>query len=151
MPTGSCIEAGVPEVYRAVLDPGVLIAALISSKGAPRELLLAWLNAEFELVICPALLAELERVLLRAKFRPYVTAAEVRAYVVVIRRLGELWPDPIYQAGLTPDPADDYLVALALAAAAHFLVSGDSHLHRLKAPEPKVLTPRGFLKVIAGS
>jgi predicted nucleic acid-binding protein len=97
-------------------------------------------------VVCPALLAELERVLLRPKFRPYVTAQEVRAYVGLLRRLVPLEPDPETREGLTPDPGDDYLVALAQAANAHFLVSGDPHLTELKRAHPPVLTPRAFLR-----
>jgi hypothetical protein len=30
-----CIKAGDPKVYRAVLDPGVLVSGLISARGAP--------------------------------------------------------------------------------------------------------------------
>jgi len=36
-------------VFRAVVDPGVLIAALISSKGLPRALLRACMHGAFEL------------------------------------------------------------------------------------------------------
>jgi uncharacterized protein len=97
-------------------------------------------------VACPALLAELERVLLRPKFRAYVTPQEVRAYVALLRRLVPLESDPEVTAGLTPDPGDDYLVALARAAKAHFLVSGDPHLTELKRAHPPVLTPRAFLR-----
>lgn len=109
-------------------------------------MLLLWLEGSFELITCPALLAELERVLLRSKFRPYVTANEVRDYVALLRRLSSVAADPIVIAGLTPDPGDDYLVALARAGAAQFLVSGDSHLTELKAAQPPVLTPRAFLR-----
>jgi uncharacterized protein len=128
-----------------VLDPGVLISALISGKGTPRSLLWLWLAGSFELIVCPAWLAEFERVLLRPKFRPYVTAVETRAYVALIRRLASVEPDPKVSAGLTPDPGDDYLVALARAAAAQLLVSGDAHLTELKQATPPVLTPRAFL------
>jgi uncharacterized protein len=131
------------------LDPGVLISGLISSKGAPRSLLWLWLEGSFELIVCPALLAELERVLPRAKFRPYVTTPEIRAYVALVRRLSSVKPDPDVAHGLTPDPGDDYLVALARAAAADFLVSGDPHLTELKRAIPPVLTPRVFLRRIA--
>jgi putative PIN family toxin of toxin-antitoxin system len=127
----------------------VLIAALISGNGAPRALLWSWLEGAFELVACPLLLAELERVLLRPKFRAYVTAREVRTYVALLYRLAAVHPDPQVTRGLTPDPGDDYLVALARAAAAHFLVSGDSHLTRISRPQPPVLTPRAFLKLVA--
>ena len=131
------------------MDPGVLISALISGKGAPRDLLWLWLEGSFELVVCPSLLGELERVLRRSKFRVYVTAQEVRAYVALLRRLGVLEPDPTVTAGLTPDPGDDYLVALARAAKVHVLVSGDPHLSELKQARPPVLTPRAFLRRLA--
>jgi putative PIN family toxin of toxin-antitoxin system len=128
------------------LDPGVLISGLISGKGAPRDLLWLWLEGAFELVVCPLLLGELERVLVRPKFRSYVTIQEVRAYAALVRRLVSLEPDPEVAVGLTPDPGDDYLVALARAARAHFLVSGDPHLTELKQAQPPVLTPRAFLR-----
>jgi uncharacterized protein len=128
-----------------VLDPGVLISGLISAKGAPRSLLWLWLEGSFEMITCPTLLAELERVLLRPKFKPYVTTPEARAFVALLRRLSCVEPDPEVTTGLTPDPGDDYLLALASAAGAHFLVSGDSHLTRLRQSKPPVLTPRAFL------
>ncbi len=52
--------------------------------------------------------------------------------------------------GLTADPDDDYLVALARAAGADYLVSGDRHLLELTDPEPPVLTPREFLALLEG-
>jgi uncharacterized protein len=105
-----------------------------------------WLEGSFELIVCPLLLAELEKVLLRPKFRPYVTAREARVYIALLRRLASVEPDPEITAGLTPDPGDDYLVALSRAATAHFLVSGDPHLTELKQAVPAVLTPRTFLR-----
>ncbi len=127
----------------------MLISGLISGKGAPRSLLWLWLEGSFELIVCPALLAELDRVLLRPKFRPYVTAQEVRAYVAMLRRLSSVETDPEVTVGLTPDPGDDYLVALARATRAHFLISGDPHLTELKQARPPVVTPRGFLQRLA--
>jgi putative PIN family toxin of toxin-antitoxin system len=124
----------------------VLISALISGKGAPRNLLWLWLEGAFEVIVCPLLLTELEHVLLRPKFRPYVTTPEARAYVALLHRLSSRVPDPEVTAGLTADPGDDYLVALARSAKAHFLVSGDPHLTELKQVRPPVLTPRAFLR-----
>jgi uncharacterized protein len=54
--------------------------------------------------------------------------------------------DPPLRSGLTPDPGDDYLVALAQEAAAECIVSGDVHLTQLVDPSPPVLTPRAFLE-----
>jgi predicted nucleic acid-binding protein len=64
----------------------------------------------------------------------------------LIRRLSSIQPDPEITVGVTPDPGDDYLVALARAAKAHFLISGDPHLTELKQAHPPVLTPRAFLR-----
>jgi putative PIN family toxin of toxin-antitoxin system len=132
-------------VYRAVLDPGVLIAALLSPSGAPAELLRRWRAGDYELVASPQLLAELERVLLRPKFRQYCTTEEAQAYVAWLRHFATLTQDPPLEAGLTPDPSDDYLVSLARFAQADFLVSGDPHLTELPSPQPPVLNPRAFL------
>jgi predicted nucleic acid-binding protein len=46
--------------------------------------------------------------------------------------------------GLSPDPDDDYLIALARIAKADYLVSGDRHLTAISNPIPPVLTPREF-------
>ena len=110
---------------RAVLDPGVLIAALISCHGAPAKLLSAWRVGSFDLVVSPRLLHELETVLLRPKFRPYLSAEEARQYVALLRRSASQVED---------------------SARAQVLVSGDRHLTDLRGAQPPVLAPREFLE-----
>jgi putative PIN family toxin of toxin-antitoxin system len=133
-------------MFRVVLDPGVLIAAVLSPKGAPAELLRHWLAGDYELVVSGKLLAEPKRVLLRPKFRKYLSEAEAIEYVDLFHRLATAVPDPPEIHGLTTDPGDDYLVNLARAAKINFLVSGDPHLTDLSDPWPPVLTPRAFLE-----
>jgi uncharacterized protein len=137
-------------MLRAVVDPGVLIAELISPHGTPAQILLRWRDGEFDLVMSPSLVEELERVLARPKFEKYLTPAEAAAYVSMLVEEGVMVTDPAPQPGLTPDPGDDYLVALARAAGAAVLVSGDPHLTELERPEPPVLTPRRFLERLQG-
>lgn len=131
---------------RVVLDAGVLIAALISPGGAPAKLLLRWRAGEFDLVVSPRLLAELARVLARPRFRAYISLDDAERYVRFLQRSGTLVEDPPPESGLTPDPGDDYLVSLARAAEAAFLVSGERHLTELEDAVPPVLTPRRFLE-----
>lgn len=132
-------------MFRVVIDPGVLIAALISSKGAPRRLLEAWIDGAFELVVSPALLSELEQVLHREKFRPYVSIADVRSYVALLKRFATLASDAEALLHFSPDPGDDYLIALATAEVVDYVVSGDAHLTNLKGAPIEILTPREFL------
>lgn len=136
---------------RAVLDPGVLIAALISPHGAPAALYLMWRGGLYEMIVSPNLLGELERVLSRPKFRKYATEEEAASFVETLRNEATLSPDPPPEHGLTPDPGDDYLVSLARAAGATYLISGDPHLTNLSAPWPSVLTPRAFLNLLTAT
>ncbi|MDQ6775510.1 MAG: putative toxin-antitoxin system toxin component, PIN family [Actinomycetota bacterium] len=128
---------------RAVLDPNVLISAVISPVGAPREILTAWTQGRFDLIVSPELL-ELRDVLARPKFRRWVSDPAAVEYVDGLTDAALLIDDPPAQPGLSVDPDDDYLIALARAAGADYLVSGDQHLTGLPDPTPPVLTPLEF-------
>jgi putative PIN family toxin of toxin-antitoxin system len=132
-------------VPRAVLDPNVLVSALISPQGASAQLLLEFRAGAFELVTSPQLLEELDDVLHREKFRRYATETELEVYVELIRRESIILddPEPVPER-LSEDPDDEYLIALARAARVEALVSGDPHLTLLRGQIP-VLTPREFL------
>ena len=80
-------------MYRVVLDPAVLIAALISASGAPRALLAAWMDGAFELVVSPKVLAELARLLKRPKFRPYVAEREALDFLALLERFAAHCPE----------------------------------------------------------
>jgi putative PIN family toxin of toxin-antitoxin system len=133
-------------VLRVVFDPGVLISAVISPTGAPAEALDAWRNGEFDVVVSPRLLDELEDVLLRTKFRAYASAEQVSAYVEALAAEALAFDDVADPPRVTPDPDDDYLIALARAAGAALLVSGDKHLLDLADPPVGVITPRDLLE-----
>jgi len=135
----------------AVLDPGVLIAALISSRGVPRELISRWLDGYFELVASERLLDEIWRVLLRPKFRRYVTEQEAVEYVRLLRSFASLVPDPLEVPRAAPDPGDDYLFALAESAGVRWLVSGDRALTGLPHATVQVVTPRVFSNILMHS
>jgi putative PIN family toxin of toxin-antitoxin system len=137
-------------VPRAVLDPNVLVSALISPTGACAHLLLELRAGAFELVTSTRLLTELDEVLRRERFRRYATEADVSDYVELLRREGVVVddPDPVHEP-LCEDPDDEYLIARARAARVS-LVSGDPHLLRLRGELP-VLTPREFLESLETS
>lgn len=130
---------------RVVIDPGVFVSALIAPKGTPAQLLDLLLEQRFELVVSPRLLGELTGVLLRDRFRRYVTTVEVRELVADLAAVATVLRDPPDPVAVTRDPNDDYLVALAVAAQADALISGDRDLTDLQSPPVPVLTPRMFL------
>ena len=131
---------------RAVLDPNVLVSALISSAGPCARLLIELRAGSYELVVSPQLLGELAEVLGREKFRRYLSEAEAEAYVELLRRESIALDDPDPSAEtLSDDPDDEFLIALSRAARVEALVSGDDHLLRLRDVIP-VVTPREFLQ-----
>jgi putative PIN family toxin of toxin-antitoxin system len=129
---------------RAVLDPNVLISALLSRDGTPARVLRAWLEGAFELIVSDALLGELERALAYPKLRSRVERSDAREIIELLRRSAGMLDDPDHTPSVrSPDPGDDYLIALAEAAQA-FIVSGDGHLLGLAGQVP-VFAPADFL------
>ena len=131
---------------RAALDPNVLVSALLSRAGAPARILECWLGGEFELVVSESLLAELERTLAYPKLRSRVPAADAAQLVNLLRETAPVAADPVDPPRRSPDPGDDYLLALAEAERT-LLVSGDEHLLGLADRFP-IQTPRAFLETL---
>jgi putative PIN family toxin of toxin-antitoxin system len=131
---------------RAVLDPNVLIAALLAPGGAPAQLLLRWLAGDFELVVSAGLLEELERALGYAKIRKRVLPADGAAFVELLRTTANVAADSPSPPRRSADSGDDYLLALAEQEGA-VLVSGDQHVLALSETFP-IRTPREFLDAL---
>jgi putative PIN family toxin of toxin-antitoxin system len=136
-------------VIRAVLDPGVLIAGVISPAGAPAALIRSWRDAEFDVIVCPHLMKELSRALAYPKVRRYVRRAEAARLTTSLFRAAIVVDDPRDVPVVCRDRADDYLFALA-AEHAQVLVSGDRDVTETEERPVRVLTPRGFLAILQG-
>jgi putative PIN family toxin of toxin-antitoxin system len=130
---------------RAVLDPNVLVSAFIARRGgAPDRIVRAWREGAFELVVSSQLIAELTAVLARPKFARQAAEGRAEAYIAALAGDALRIDDPPNPPRVSPDRGDDYLIALARAARADVIVSGDGHLTELADSVPPVLTPRQF-------
>jgi putative PIN family toxin of toxin-antitoxin system len=113
---------------RLVLDTNTALSGLLWS-GTPGQLLDAAQASRIELA-SSTLLAELRGVLARAKFAKQLAKRSLAAddlfdgYAALVTM--------VMPAQITPtiarDPADDQVLACALAARADLIVSGDAHL-----------------------
>jgi putative PIN family toxin of toxin-antitoxin system len=129
---------------RAVVDVNVLISAVLSARGPAAEILRSSRDGAFELVVSELLIAELTRALAYPKIRKRIPAEKAAAFVSWVRDHGTLCEDPPDPAPVrSPDPGDDYLLALAISRRA-FLVTGDRHLLGLRDDLP-ILTPAEFV------
>jgi putative PIN family toxin of toxin-antitoxin system len=135
---------------RAVLDVNVLISALLSPTGTPARVLAAWQQGQFDLIVSPQLLAELERALGYPKLRRHIGPDEVAEFVGVLLREAIIERDPAEPPEIrSADPGDDYLIALAAASGA-VLVSGDDHVLSLGTDLP-IYSPARFVELIAST
>jgi putative PIN family toxin of toxin-antitoxin system len=108
-----------------VLDTDVLVAALRSDRGASRQLLLAALNLQFELLLSVPLMLEYEAVLTRAQHLAAcgLSSAEVGrvlddlAAVARPVRLAFRWRPRL------PDPDDDMVLETAINGSASAIVT----------------------------
>jgi putative PIN family toxin of toxin-antitoxin system len=130
-------------VTPVVIDPGVLVSAFISpKKAAPALLADAVLDGSLDVLVCPALIAELTDVLGREKFAKHSADGRAAAFIAVFRDRATMTGDPPAGSVKTADADDDYLLALAQAHGVDVVVSGDPHLLEVTSSELQVLTPR---------
>jgi putative PIN family toxin of toxin-antitoxin system len=131
---------------RLVVDTNILISALLAETSLPAHLVVLWRNGRFDLLTSAGQLDELMRVTRYPKIRTRLTPALAGRLINEIRDLAVLLADlPIATA--SPDPHDNYLLAMAAAGSADFLVTGDKRdLLSLKLYEgTKIITVRNFL------
>jgi predicted nucleic acid-binding protein len=135
-------------VLLAVLDTNVYVAALLSSSGAPARIVRGLADGAFDAVIRPIGLAELRGVLARRKIAERIDPDVAEAFVGWIARTARAGADPADVAPVSPDPGDDYLIALAKESGVSFVVSGDGHLLGLGLREPAVVSPATFAALL---
>ncbi len=133
---------------RVILDTNVLLGALISPHGPPDAIYRAWRAARFELVTSATQLDELRRVSRYPKLKAILPAHRVGTMVNNMQWaivLDELPPLP---EGIdADDPNDAFLLAMALAGATDYLVTGDRRaglLQRGRIGRTRIVTPAIF-------
>jgi uncharacterized protein len=136
---------------RAVIDPGVLISALLSKGSPPDAIVQRWKRDRFELIVSPQLIAEFVEVIGRAKFSSRILTEDIAEIVELLQHNATIQADPPNVERLTEDPDDDYLAALAAETEADFLVSGDHALQRWSSEVVTVVSPREFLEQLEES
>lgn len=118
---------------RLVLDTNIVISGLFWS-GPPAQLLESAQANEVELFTTRQLLAELTRVLYRAKFANAIAASRLSIEELVLgyADLATVIEPSSIAPTITADPDDDQVLACGLAAKTDLIVSGDKHLLSLK-------------------
>lgn len=109
---------------RLVLDTNVLISALLAGGSLPAHLMVLWREGWFDLLTSGEQIDELMRVTRYPKIRARLAPALAGRLVNDLRGLAVELAD-LPKVTVCDDPYDNYLLAMAAAGAADFLVTGD--------------------------
>jgi putative PIN family toxin of toxin-antitoxin system len=133
---------------RVILDTHVLLGALISPHGAPDLIYRAWRASKFELVTSTTQLDELRRASRYPKLKNILPAHRVGTMVNNMQRalVLDVLP-PLSAKQDLQDPNDAFLLAMAQASEANYLVTGDRRAGLLqlgKLGATRILGPAAF-------
>ena len=127
---------------RAVLDTSVVMSAIFFG-GIPFDVLSAWHNGEFELVVSDAVMAEYREIAVRMKAKfPSIESERWMCYIEDHATVVSAVP---LATQVCEDADDDVFLACAVASNAKIVCSGDKHLLACNGWNGiEVLTPRLF-------
>lgn len=135
---------------RVVLDTNILVSALVAPAGNPAAIYNAWEQGRFTLLICAELLDELRATLQKPRIADLIKPHQAGRLVNQIKNLA-------YEVGKlprvrrSPDPGDNFLLALVEAGKANYLVTGDKSgllplaIHKAA----RIITAREFAALFA--
>ncbi|HEX2714905.1 MAG TPA: putative toxin-antitoxin system toxin component, PIN family [Candidatus Acidoferrales bacterium] len=131
---------------KAILDTNVVISGIFW-KGPPFRVLEAWQEQRFRLVISVPILEEYRRVLAEMAGEHF---SPVLHSILGLIELHSEMVEPISLAkAVCNDPDDDKFIEAAVAAAADYVVSGDTALLRLKDHRGiRMVKPAEFLRLL---
>ncbi|HXM41033.1 MAG TPA: putative toxin-antitoxin system toxin component, PIN family [Bryobacteraceae bacterium] len=134
----------------AVLDTNILVSALLVQTGHPDAIYRAWQERRFVLLTCAEQLDELRLTLhkpaLAMRIKPYKAGRLLNHLKEFAQNVGSL---PRVQR--SPDPTDDFLLALSEAGNAEYLVTGDRGglLALARHRTTQIVSARDFAAVLA--
>ncbi|NJM51776.1 MAG: putative toxin-antitoxin system toxin component, PIN family [Sphingomonadales bacterium] len=136
---------------RVVIDTNIWISSLINPNSNSGILIQRAKKGKFELVVSESQFAEFRRVSRYVKLKSRFLPAEAGRLTKAFRKVG-IAADPLPRVDRSPDPDDNFLLAMAEASQADFLISGDKrHIISLESHgDCRILTLTQFIEEMSG-
>jgi putative PIN family toxin of toxin-antitoxin system len=135
-----------------VLDSAILVSAFLSEGGLSFQILQQGRMGKFRWWCAEEILQETRRVLLeepRIRKKYHYTNEQVNDFLESIRALVSMVPSLPHIPMIERDPTDDKIVACALHARAHYIVTRDKDLLDLKSYRGvRIITPEDFITLL---
>ncbi len=135
----------------AVLDTNILASGTLTTSTPPGQILDAWRDGQFNLVVSEHILVELTRTLQKPYFQQRVSPNEVISFIELLQNEATITPIIVKIEGVATHPEDDLTLATALSAQVDYLVTGDGPLMRKIGSSYEgitLVTPNDFLTIL---
>lgn len=129
---------------KIILDTNVFISGIFFS-GPPYEILKAWRNGKFKIVISQEILLEYQRV--AEKLNQNFPMINIQPMIDLLTVKADLVIGPELPIQICKDPEDDKFISCALASNSKIIITGDKHLLNVNGYEGlEIIRPREFVK-----
>ena len=108
---------------RVVLDTNIIVSALIAPAGKPAAIINAWLDGKFKLLTCAKQVDELRSTLQKPRVAELVKPHKAGHLANQVKKLAEDIA-PLPRVERSPDPTDDFLLAISEAGKADYPRNG---------------------------
>jgi hypothetical protein len=134
---------------KVILDTNVLVSVLITPKGGTEGIYRAWRAGRFQLLTCSEQFTEFRRVTRYPRVRSYIRPSEAGTLLNELRRLASVI-EKLPTVEILADPSDAFLLGLALAGHADYLVTGDqSHLLEMRRyHRTEIVSVRHMIRIL---
>jgi putative PIN family toxin of toxin-antitoxin system len=109
---------------RVVIDTNIFISALLIPTSSAAHLVSLWKEEDFILLTADLQLQEIIRVTRYPKLRERLTPSIVGRLINEIREIS-IFINKLTDVDVSDDPYDNYLLSIASAGQAHYLITGD--------------------------
>ena len=136
---------------KVVLDANIFISALISRQGNPALILDKWKKREIEVVVSPAIIAEISRVMgyerLQKKYRRI--REERESLIDDLRNIATIVEPQQRLYAVEADESDNRYIECAVESGTNYIVTGDPHLLEIGSYQGiHIITPATFMTLL---
>jgi putative PIN family toxin of toxin-antitoxin system len=131
---------------KVIVDTNVFVSGVFFS-GPPHQIIKAWREGKFELIMSSEILEEYRRVatILAEQFPP----VNLHRILEFVEKEANFFEAPALSEPICDDSDDDKFLACAFASDTKIIVSGDKHLLRVSGYKGiEVLKPKAFVYTI---
>jgi putative PIN family toxin of toxin-antitoxin system len=140
-------------VLRIVVDTNLFVSSLLNRHGAPAQVIDAWRNRQYLLVVSEPIITEIRRVISSSSIQEKyaILDPDIEELLFLINHEALVVPGLADVMDAIPDdPQDEMFLACAVDGQADMIVSGDRHLLVLQEYRGiPILTARQFLDQLA--